>query len=139
MKLLASILFKLSYLQNCTLTPKKGHNSTRGDNAYKNKTGQLFSDQESINKIPKPYGSFKQVDQRATIAHLRANINIWGHFRCSRAANSTVSSPIWLKFDFIQNIMYVLITCKFKKYRINSKWEQEDQWSCKRSPDILAL
>ena len=76
--------------------------------------GQLFSDQESINKISKLYGSFKQVDQRATIAHLRANINIWGHFRCSSAAKSTVSSPIWLKFELIQNIMYVLITCTFK-------------------------
>ena len=57
----------------------------------------------------------KQVAQRATIAHLRAIIKIWGLFRCSRAANSTVSGPIWLKFDLIQNIMYVLITCKSKK------------------------
>ena len=58
-------------------------------------------------------GWLKQVSQRATIAHLRAIINIWGLFRCSRTANSTVSGPIWLKFEVIQNIIYVII-CKFK-------------------------
>ena len=58
--------------------------------------------------------------KRATIAHLRANINLWGLFRCSRAANSTVSDPIWRKFKLTQNRMYEFITCKFKKYLINS-------------------
>ena len=37
----------------------------------------------------------RQVGQRETIAHLRAIMNPWGHFRCS----------IWLKFKLIQNIM----------------------------------
>ena len=54
----------------------------------------------------------KQVDQRATIAHLRAIINLWGLFKCSSAAYSTVNGSIWLNFELIQNIMYVLITCK---------------------------
>ena len=27
--------------------------------------------------------------------------------------------PIWLKFELIQNSMYVLITCKFKNQRTN--------------------
>ena len=66
----------------------------------------------------------QQVAQRAMIAHLRAIINILGIFRCSRAANSTVRGPIWLKIELIQNIMYVLITCKFKKYWINSNREK---------------
>ena len=35
-----------------------------------------------------------------------------GIFGRSRAANSTVSGPIWLKFEFIED-MHVLITCKF--------------------------
>ena len=42
-------------------------------------------------------GKQKQVAQRATIAQLRAIINLLGLFKCSRAANSTVSGPIWLK------------------------------------------
>ena len=62
--------------------------------------------------------------KRETIAHLKAIIKFCRLFRCSRAANSTVSGPIWLKFELIQNTMYVLITCKFKKYQINSKREK---------------
>ena len=57
----------------------------------------------------------RQVAQRATIAHLRAIINPWGHFRCS----------IWLKFKLIQNIMHVIITCKLKRHPINSSQEKD--------------
>ena len=39
--------------------------------------------------------------------------------RCSRAANSIVSGPIWPKFELIHNIMHVLVTSKFEKDRIN--------------------
>ena len=45
-------------------------------------------------------------------------------FSDSRAANAIVSGPILLKIELIQNIMYVLITCKFKKNRINSDQEK---------------
>ena len=38
----------------------------------------------------------------------------------SRAANSVVGGQIWPKFELIQDIMPVLITCKFEKDRINS-------------------
>ena len=34
--------------------------------------------------------------------------------------------------------MHVIVTCKFKKNQINSNKEPEDQWPCKRSPDIWA-
>ena len=44
--------------------------------------------------------------------------------RCSRAANSVVGGPIWPKFELIQDIMHVLITCKFEKDRINSNGEK---------------
>ena len=37
LKPLAVILYEISYLQNCTLTPYKGHNSARGDNSDKKK------------------------------------------------------------------------------------------------------
>ena len=40
------------------------------------------------------------------------------------AANSVVGGQIWPKFKLIQDIMHVLITCKFEKDRINSKGEK---------------
>ena len=45
-------------------------------------------------------------------------------FRRSRAANSVVGGPIWPKFELIQDIMHVLIICKFEKDRINSNGEK---------------
>ena len=55
LKFLAVIIFEISYLQNCTLSPSKGHNSARGDNSDKRKnTGKLFFDEESIYEISKP-------------------------------------------------------------------------------------
>ena len=48
--------------------------------------------------------------QRAIIAHLRAIINLWGLLRYSRATNATISCPILLKTELIQNILYVLIS-----------------------------
>ena len=45
-------------------------------------------------------------------------------FRCSRAANSVVSGPIWLKFELVQDFMHVLVTCKYKKNRIENNREK---------------
>ena len=45
-------------------------------------------------------------------------------FRRSRAANSVVRGLIWPKFELIQDIMHVLITCKFEKDQINSNGEK---------------
>ena len=44
--------------------------------------------------------------------------------RRSRAANSVVGGQICPKFKLIQDIMHVLITCKFEKDRINSNGEK---------------
>ena len=41
-------------------------------------------------------------------------------FRRSRAANSVVSGPIWLKFELVRDFMHVLVTCKYKKDRIKN-------------------
>ena len=51
-------------------------------------------------------------------------LKVYGNFfRRSRAANSVVGGQIWPKFELIQDIMHVLITCKFEKDRINGeKW-----------------
>ena len=45
-------------------------------------------------------------------------------FRRSKTPNSVVGSSIWPKFELIQDIMHVLITCKFEKDRINSNGEK---------------
>ena len=52
-------------------------------------------------------------------------ISLWDFFfRRSRAANSVVVGQIWPKFELIQDIMHVLITCKFENDRINSNGEK---------------
>ena len=47
-------------------------------------------------------------------------------FRRSKAANSAVGGPIWVKFELFQAPMHVIITCKYKKERmINSREKVE--------------
>ena len=46
--------------------------------------------------------------------------------RLSRAANSTVSSPIWLKFELISAFMIVLITCKNEEDPIKNEGVRVD-------------
>ena len=45
-------------------------------------------------------------------------------FRLSRVDNSVVGGPIGLKFELVQDIMHVLITCKFKKDWVISNQEK---------------
>ena len=45
-------------------------------------------------------------------------------FRCSRAANSIVTGPIWPKFELIWNFMHILVTCKYKKNWIKNNREK---------------
>ena len=50
---------------------------------------------------------------------------VYGNFFwLSRAANSVVGGQIWPKFELIQDIVHVLIICKFEKDRINSNGEK---------------
>ena len=51
-------------------------------------------------------------------------ISLWEFFPTLKAANSVVVGQIWLKFQLIQDIMHVLITCKSEKDRINSNGEK---------------
>ena len=62
-------------------------------------------------------------------AHLRAIIQSekkWKHqfFRCLRAVNSVVHGQIWLNFKLIQDLMYVIITCKYEKDHIKNNREK---------------
>ena len=45
-------------------------------------------------------------------------------FRRSRADNSVVGDPIWLKFELVRDVMHVLVTYKFKMDLINSDREK---------------
>ena len=51
-------------------------------------------------------------------------ISLWEIFRCSRAANSIVSGPIWLKVKLLRDFMHVLVTCKYKKNQIKNNREK---------------
>ena len=53
-------------------------------------------------------------------------ISLWDFFffRRSRAANSLVSGPTWLKFELVRDFMHVLVTCKYKKDRFKSNRER---------------
>ena len=44
-------------------------------------------------------------------------------FRRSRAANSVVGGQIWPNFELMQALMYVIVTCKYKKDPIKNSWE----------------
>ena len=49
-----------------------------------------------------------------------------GIFRRSMAANSAVSSRIWLNFELLRALIHVIITCKYEKDRIKTaekKWQ----------------
>ena len=52
------------------------------------------------------------------------NKSMGNFFWRSRAANSVVGSPIWLKFKLVRDYMHVLVTCKYKKDRIKSNREK---------------
>ena len=47
-----------------------------------------------------------------------------GIFSDAQGQLTVIGGPIWPKFELIQDIMHVLITCKFEKDRINSKGEK---------------
>ena len=64
-------------------------------------------------------------NSRENVMTLFFPLSVYGNFfRRSRAANSVVGGPIWPKFELIQDIMHVLISCKFEKDLINSNGEK---------------
>ena len=47
---------------------------------------------------------------------------VYGNFfRRSRAANSAVLGPIWPNFEFVRDVMDVLVTCKYEEDRIKNR------------------
>ena len=51
-------------------------------------------------------------------------ISLWDFFKCSRAANSAVGGPIRLKFELVQALMHVIISCKYVKDRMKNSREK---------------
>ena len=41
--------------------------------------------------------------------------------RRSRADNFVASGPIWPKFELFRDFMHILVTCKYKKDRVEEK------------------
>ena len=39
----------------------------------------------------------------------------WDFFKCSRADNSAARGPIWLNFELVRALMYVVVPCKYGK------------------------
>ena len=66
----------------------------------------------------------KQMRKRDNVV-FHNNVSLWDFFQRSRAANSVVGGPNWLKFKLIQDFINVLITCKFENDRINSIRESD--------------
>ena len=50
-------------------------------------------------------------------------ISLWRFFPRSRAANTVVCVRIWPNFELIQNLMYVIVTCKYEKDPIKNSRE----------------
>ena len=63
----------------------------------------------------------EQASMETRFSHYKSMGNVFNH---SRAANSVVSGPIWLKFELVWDFMHVLVTCKYKKDRIKSNREK---------------
>ena len=51
-------------------------------------------------------------------------ISLWGFFRRSMAANSTVGGPIRPKFKLAQPLMHVIIACKYEKDQMKNSREK---------------
>ena len=68
-------------------------------------------------KVSKGSNQKQQRKSGNTIFPIIRSIGVF--LRRSRAANSVVGGPIWLKFELIHYIMNVLVTSKFEKDRIN--------------------
>ena len=45
-------------------------------------------------------------------------------FRCSRASNSAVGGPIRPKFELVQALMHVIVTCKYEKEQMKNSREK---------------
>ena len=49
-------------------------------------------------------------------------LKVYGNFfRRSRVANSAVLCQIWLKFELVQDIIDVLVTCKYEEDQIKNE------------------
>ena len=62
----------------------------------------------------------KNEGARVFTRFLPLNVN-WNFSIQSRAGNSAVLGQIWLKFEFVRDIMVVLLTCKNKEDPIKNK------------------
>ena len=63
-------------------------------------------------------------NERTSMETAFSHCKSMGNFKRSRAANSTVSGPIWPKFELVRDFMHVLVTSKYKKDQIKNNREK---------------
>ena len=76
-------------------------------------------------------------NERASLETPFSHCKYGKFFRHSRAPNSIVSGPIWPKFELIQDLMHVLVTCKYKKNWVKNN--RESQWALSVSMETKVL
>ena len=63
------------------------------------------------------YSKMKEQECSQDFSH-----KVYGDFsRRSRAAYSAVLCPIWLNFELVRDVMYVLVTCKYEEDPIKNE------------------
>ena len=63
-------------------------------------------------------------NSQENVMTLFSPLKVYGNFfRCSRAANSVVHDRIRPNFELMQALMYVIVTCKYKKDPIKNSRE----------------
>ena len=72
-------------------------------------------------KVSKGSNQKQQRKSGNTIFPIIRSIGVF--LRCSRAANSIVRGRIWLNIELMQALMYVIVTCKYKKDPIKNSRE----------------
>ena len=82
-------------------------------------TIEKTSSPKGNDRSPESNVLFKKTTEKKWKHHFPHYKSMGVFLRRSRAANSIVGGPIWLKFELIHNIMHVLVTSKFEKDRIN--------------------
>ena len=53
--------------------------------------------------------------------------SLWGFFKRSRADNSAARGQIWLNFELVRALMYVVVPCKYGKDQIENS--EDNAWT----------
>ena len=66
-------------------------------------------------------------NERASLETPFSHYKSMGNFSDAQGQLTPVSGPIWPKFELIQDLMHVLVTCKYKKNWIKNNREKVEK------------